>query len=58
MQLPAGMPVPARHPATVYLPALQVYLNTTALTFSDLALSIGFGAVSLIHAKIEKVLLR
>ncbi len=50
--------VAAAQLAAVYLPALQVYLNTTPLAASDLALSIGLGAVVLVYAEIEKVFKR
>ena len=50
--------VAAAQLAAVYLPALQVYLNTTPLTLADLALSIGLGAIVLVYAEIEKVFKR
>ncbi len=40
--------------AAIYLPALQDYLKTTALSLPDLLLSIGAGALVLVYAEIEK----
>lgn len=44
--------------AAIYLPALQNYLKTTALSLPDLLLSIGAGALVLVYAEIEKSLAR
>lgn len=41
--------------AAIYVPALQDYLKTTALTMPDLFLSIGVGGLVLVYAEIEKL---
>lgn len=44
--------------AAIYVPALQSYLRTTALSLPDLLISIAVGAVVLVYAEIEKFFAR
>jgi Ca2+-transporting ATPase len=44
--------------AAIYVPALQDYLKTTALSLPDLLLSISVGALVLVYAEVEKMFLR
>jgi Ca2+-transporting ATPase len=41
--------------AAIYVPALQDYLKTTALSLPNLLLNIGAGALVLVYAEIEKL---
>lgn len=47
--------VAAAQLAAIYVPALQDYLKTDALSLPDLFLSIGAGALVLVYAEIEKM---
>ncbi len=42
--------------AAIYVPALQDYLKTAALTIPDLLLCIGVGGLVLVYAEVEKLL--
>ena len=50
--------VAAAQLAAIYVPVLQDFLRTTALTLPDLLLTIGVGALVLIYAESEKALAR
>ncbi len=53
-----ALAVAAAQLAAIYIPALQDYLKTDALALSDLLLSIGAGALVLVYAEVEKLVLR